>query len=75
MAFDYREVVGALKPKTMDERKALFVSQFKPSNWLSNLFIHPVVIVVVQLFVFKVSTQLSVEEAAPVHKGQADQPA
>ena len=52
MAFDYREVVGALKPKTMDERKALFVSQFKPSNWLSNLFIHPVVIVVFIIIFF-----------------------
>ena len=55
MAFDYREVVGALKPKTMDERKALFVSQFKPSNWLSNLFIHPVVIVVFYNYISQLS--------------------
>ena len=67
MAFDYREVgfkvVGALKPdfvilfryhkgRTMDELKALFVSQFKPSTWLSNLFIHPVVIVVFIIIFF-----------------------
>ena len=67
MAFDYREVgfkvVGALKPdfvilfryhkgRTMDELKALFVSQFKPSTWLSNLFIHPVVIVVFIMIIF-----------------------